>query len=518
VGLAALYVAVAKVGLRFATVAHSVTLVWPPTGLALAALLLRSRRLWPGIALGAFVTNATTPGVSVAAAAAIAFGNTLEALVGATLVRRASFRAQLDRTSDVVRLVIYGAAAAPVASATVGAATLVLSGLVPREAFVATWRTWWLGDAMGALLVTPAVLCFATRADEEERRSWPESVALFATTLAASLGALTRPHQTRPYAVFPPLIWAALRFGPRGASAATLVVAAIAIGSTVMGHGAFAASTLADDLTGLHAFIASIAITGLVLAATAVERERAIRTREHFVSIASHELRTPLAPMRLQVQRMMRRMSRAPMPPDEIVQSLAVIDRQTTRLATLLEDILDLTRARIGRLALARERLDAAALVDEVVSSQRDALEQAGFVVEVRKNGRTAGEWDRVRVEQVLANLLVNAMKYGASPIEIDLASGPKTLAITVRDHGPGISRENRERIFDAFEHAVSADAGRGLGLGLYIVREIVEAHGGRIAVEDPPGGGAAFRVELPFEARPAPSESGVGAPVVRTS
>jgi signal transduction histidine kinase len=517
--LAALYVALAKVGLHFATVGRSVTLVWPPTGLALAALLVGSRRLWPGVALGAFAANATTPGVSLVVAAAIALGNTLEAVVGATLVRAAPFRAQLDRTRDVVRLAFFGAAVAPAVGATCGASALVLAGLLAPSALWSTWRVWWLGDAMGALLLAPVLLCFSASADEETPRSPLETLALIVTIVAASLGALTRPHQTRPYAVFPPLIWAALRCGPRGATAATLVVASIAIASTVTGHGAFVSSTLGDDLTALHAFIASVALTGLVLGATAVERERAIRTREHFISIASHELRTPLAPMRLQVQRMLRRTRREPMPAESVIEGLVVIDRQTTRLAALLEEVLDVTRLRIGRLALAHERFDLGALVDEVCASQRDALAQASCEVRVARRGPTVGQWDRVRIEQVFTNLLVNAMKYGAGPIEISLEGGPSSLVVTTRDHGPGIPEDDRERIFGRFEHAASDGAGRGLGLGLYIVREIIEAHGGHIAVVHPPDGGAAFRFELPFEPPGVrPARTGGGASAARTS
>jgi signal transduction histidine kinase len=503
VALAALYVALAKVGLHFATVGRSVTLVWPPTGLALAALLLGSRRLWPGVALGAFVANATTPGVSLVVAAAIALGNTLEAVAGATLVRGAPFRAQLDRTRDVVRLAVFGAGVAPALSATCGTSTLVLAGIIPHAALWSTWRVWWLGDAMGALLLTPVLLCFATRAEEETPRSPVETIGLVTAIVAASLGALTRPHQTRPYAVFPPLIWAALRCGPRGATSATLVVAAIAIGSTVTGHGAFVTSTLGDDLTALHAFIASVALTGLVLGATAVERERAIRTREHFISIASHELRTPLQPMRLQVQRMLRRLRKEPMPPEQIVDGLVVIDRQTTRLTALLEDVLDVTRLRIGRLSLAHERFDLATAVEEVCASQRDALAQASCELRIERRGPTIGHWDRVRIEQVLTNLLVNAMKYGGGPIEIGLQGGDTSVVVTTRDHGPGIPEDDRERIFGRFEHAASDGTGRGLGLGLYIAREIVEAHGGHITALNPPDGGAAFRFELPVDPPP---------------
>ena len=265
--LAIAYVALAKLGLTVATVGESVTLVWPPTGLALAALLLGGLRLWPGVALGAFVANVTTPGVAWLPAAAIAVGNTLEAIIGAALVRGAPFRPALDHRRDVVRFAVAAAAVGTAVSATVGALALRAANLVPPGALAHTFHVWWVGDAMGAILVAPVILVWASPADDIPRPMW-ERVALVAALALAALGALTEPHATRPYLVFPPLIWAALRFGPRGATAATLVISVVTVLSTVGGHGAFAVSTLSDDLMALNAFMASVALTGLMLGAT----------------------------------------------------------------------------------------------------------------------------------------------------------------------------------------------------------------------------------------------------------
>jgi signal transduction histidine kinase len=503
--LAAAYVALAKLGLAVATVGRSVTLVWPPTGLALAALLLGGFELWPGIALGAFITNATTPGVPWPTAAVIAVGNTLEAVVGVALVRGAPFRPELDRTPDVLRFAFGAAAVGTAVSATVGALALRVSGLVPTDALLHTFSVWWVGDAMGALLVAPAFLTWRSPADETGR-SRAEAAALTAALALAALGALTQPHETRPYLVFPPLIWAALRFGPRGATAATLAISVVTVMSTVSGRGAFAASSLGHDLMALHAFMASVALTALVLGATSAELARAIRAREHFISIASHELRTPLAPLRLQVQRLLRGMKRTDgnLPPEMIQEALVVVDRQVERLTSLLENVLDLTRLRTGRLPLAPEDVDLAVVVDEVAISMRDAMAQAGCSLLVERRGSTRGFWDRGRIGQVVTNLLVNAMQHGGGgPIEVTVEGTHDVTTVVVRDHGPGVSQSDRERIFGRFEHtAAPPDArapGLGLGLGLYIAREIVEAHRGTIGVDSSPRGGAAFRFELPL-------------------
>jgi signal transduction histidine kinase len=482
-------------------VGRSVTLVWPPTGLALAALVLGGRALWPGVAAGAFVANFTTAGVDPFTSAGIAAGNTLEAVVGVTLLLRDRFHPQLDRTRDVIRFVAWGAVLGTSVSATIGSLTLWAGRFVPPSALFDTWRVWWVGDAMGALVVAPALLTWGSRPDEAERRPRWEAAALIATLLVTAAGTLTQPHETRRYLIFPTLIWAALRFGPRGASAATLLISIVTVGATVVGRGVFVAASLGEGLMALHAFLTSVALTGLALGTTAAERARAIRAREHFISIASHELRTPLAPLRLQVQRVLRALRRRPdaMPADAIVDALEVVDRQAERLAGLLESVLDVTRLRIGRLPLKLEAVDLGAIVDEIAATQREPLAQSGCTLTVERRGRLQGQWDRGRLTQVLSNLVVNAMKHGgAGPIEISLEGGDAQVAAVVRDHGPGVPRGAEDRIFRRFEHASAPSEVRGMGLGLYIAREIIEAHGGRIRVQSPAGGGAAFRIELP--------------------
>jgi signal transduction histidine kinase len=498
--LAVAYAGVAKLGLAFATIGHSVTLVWPPTGLALVALLLVSRKAWPGVAIGAFFVNATTPGVGLLTAAGIAAGNTLEAVVGAHLIRLRPFRTELDRIVDVLRLALLAGLVSTTLGATAGSMSLLAGGVIGEHDLISTWRVWWVGDCLGNLILAPALLCWGTRAGEAKRRPRWEALALAVTLLLATVGALTRPHLTGPYWVFPPLIWAALRFGPRGATAATLTISIVAVWSTVKGRGVFAASSLGDNLLALDAFLASVALTSLVLGATAAELSRSIRTREHFISIASHELRTPLTPLRLQLQRLLRGLRRGTpaMSPDNIVEALVVIERQVDRLTTLLEDVLDLTRLRLGRLTLSVDKQDLGALVREVVALLREALSEAGCTLDIESQGDVVSYFDRSRMGQVITNLLVNAMKHGGNgPIHVKVEGGPARVVIVVRDQGPGVPTTDQERIFGRFE-GTSDSGSSGLGLGLYIVREIVEAHQGRITLATPPGGGAAFKIELP--------------------
>jgi signal transduction histidine kinase len=171
------------------------------------------------------------------------------------------------------------------------------------------------------------------------------------------------------------------------------------------------------------------------------------------------------------------------------------------RLTRLLEDVLDVTRLRLGRLQLAPREMDLGGLVDEIVEAQREPLAQSGCTLNVQRTGPLAGRWDRDRLSQVVTNLLSNAVKHGgAGPIDVSLEGRAGTVRLVVRDHGPGVAEGDRERIFARFERAgAEGDANaRGVGLGLYIAREIVTAHGGAISVSNPPGGGAAFAIVLP--------------------
>jgi signal transduction histidine kinase len=365
-----------------------------------------------------------------------------------------------------------------------------------------------MGDAMSALIITPALLAWTTPSEDSERRARREIAALVLAVAAASLISVSRPGSTAHYVVFPPVIWAALRFGPRGATAATLAVTIVTVWSTVVGSGPFAVSSLADNLVALHAFMASVVITGLVLGATAAERTRAIRAREHFISIASHELRSPLAPIRLQVQRLLRNLTsgKQPMPRERVIEALEVVDRQVGRLTRLLEDVLDVTRLRLGRLQLAPREMDLGGLVDEIAEAQREPLAQSGCTLSVQRTGSLVGRWDRERLSQVVTNLLSNAVKHGgAGAIDVSLEGRASTVRLVVRDHGPGVAEGDRERIFARFERAGDDgdEKARGVGLGLYIAREIITAHGGAISVSSPPGGGAAFEIVLPSSSSP---------------
>ena len=289
-GVAAVYYGAAKLGLNLAFETPSVTAIWPPTGIALAAVLLWGYRIWPGIALGAFLANAWTD-VPIYTAFGITVGNTLEALVGAYLLNRLTdFRPSLERVRDVLSLVLLAGVVSTTVAATIGVTSLMLGDEIASGDFGITWRTWWLGDMGGDLLVAPALLIAATH--------WPfdqapgrRLEALAAGFLVAGVSVLTFTRDASvTFLVFPPLIWAALRFWQAGAAAATLIVAAIAIPLTEDDIGPFSGHAPDDRLLLAQAFLGVVSLTGLVLAAVLTERQRSEQTVEQIADTLQESL------------------------------------------------------------------------------------------------------------------------------------------------------------------------------------------------------------------------------------
>jgi PAS domain S-box-containing protein len=283
--LAAAYTAAAWLGLRYVTVGHSVSLVWPPAGLAFAALVLLGHRVWPGVALGAFLANAATP-VPLAAAAGIALGNTAEALLAALLLRRvAGPRPQLEDPRHIRTLILLAAPAGAVVAALMGVAALRLTGTFDGGAALQALPTWWAGDMLGLLVVAPVCFSWATRPRTRDARGVLEVVALVIGTAAAAEIGLLQELTPRfleeleyTYLLFPFVVWAAIRFGPRGASLVTLVVAAIAVWRTARGGGPFLTDSTGGTLFAVACYILVLAVTGLLVASAVWwERDRGTR-------------------------------------------------------------------------------------------------------------------------------------------------------------------------------------------------------------------------------------------------
>jgi signal transduction histidine kinase len=243
-------------------------------------------------------------------------------------------------------------------------------------------------------------------------------------------------------------------------------------------------------------------VAELQLAAEKREKEvlaDAVRMRDEFLALASHELNTPLTPLLTSIQSVLMAAKNGRCEPPRAIRTLEVAQRQVQRLARLVAELLEVTRLESGQLLLASEEVDLTEVVRQVVEAHAEDAKRAGSTIDLTRGAPVRGWWDRGRLEQIVANLVTNAIKYGAQkPISVGVVREDDVAKIIVRDRGIGIGGDAIGRIFDRFGRAESAQHYGGLGLGLYIVKKLVDAHGGSVRVESEPEQGSTFIVELP--------------------
>ncbi|MGW6598178.1 MASE1 domain-containing protein [Streptomyces sp. NPDC055036] len=297
-GVAAAYAGAAQLGLlkQLLISGAVVTPLWPPSGIAVVALLFLGIGVWPGISLGALVTIVTLGPVGLFDIGVVA-ASTLGPVCAFLMLRRVGFRTRLDRLRDGVALVFLGALAGMLISATLGVWMLVLGGKLSPEGFWPAWTAWWVGDAMGVLVVAPMLLMLrrARRPRAKDFRRWPEALALLITAVLVTPLA-TMSSLSVLFLVFPVLIWAALRFQLPASAPYALCVSVLAISEATGRIGAFEHHTLVERLVSLQAFNGAVALTSLLLAAIVTE-QRNVRLKIEQACVELAELVARLSPV-----------------------------------------------------------------------------------------------------------------------------------------------------------------------------------------------------------------------------
>jgi signal transduction histidine kinase len=521
--LAIVYVIAARAGLMLDAVAGFATVVWPPSGLALAALLIFGLDLWPGVFIGAFLANLIT-GAPAPVAMGIALGNTLEPVLAVYALRRiAGFRISLERLVDVTGLIIFAAALSTLVSATIGVTSLYLGGVVASPQLPETWRAWWLGDLIGDLLVAPVLLVWASgdRATLSRRRRL-EALALGISVVAVSLlvfagrgGATPTGKFAQAYMFFPFLIWAALRFGQRGAVSIAFIVSVIAVWGTAMGHGPFIRPALHESLIALQTFMGIATVTLLVLGASISERRRAEdemrlaharaaeanKAKAEFLAVMSHELRTPLNAISGYVDLLSLGVD-GPLTEKQRL-ALSRIQLNEQHLLSLIDDVLSFARIEAGRLSLDIQTVrvkDVVATLEALIQPELDKKEIV-FSCEAADE-KLSVHADPEKLRQILLNFLSNAIKFTGQGGRIRVGADERGefVRIWVRDSGIGIPDDQISHVFEPFFQVESGPTRRypGIGLGLAIARDLARAMDGEVRLESTVGEGTTVSVFLP--------------------
>jgi signal transduction histidine kinase/ActR/RegA family two-component response regulator len=534
VALAAVYFAAAKIGLTLASVHVSATAVWPPTGIAIAAVLLGGHRVWPGIFLGAFLANLTTAG-SVATVFGIAAGNTLESVLAGSLVRRfANGPRCWDRAEGVLRFALLAAVVSTAVSATIGVSSLALGGYADWARFGPIWLTWWLGDAAGALLVTPPVVLWAV----DRRLAWSRARALEAALLVLALSIVSlvvfgdvvaflgRNHPIE-FLTIPCLVLIAFRFGPRETATSILLVSTVAIWGTLRGSGPFGSYARSENLLLLQAYMAVMATMSLALSSAILEHQRGqdtlrrqeerLRESQKLEAIGrlaggiAHDFNNLLTVIIGRSQLLLRRLRE----PDPQHGDVLLIHKTAERAAILTRQLLAFSRKQI----LQPRVIEVESVVRALAPMLHRLLGEDIDLRIVAGGGSTRIKVDPGQLEQVIVNLAANArdampqggrltIAIGVTEASYGMVSSPVELlpspyvTLRVSDSGMGMDETTRARIFEPF--FTTKEVGKGTGLGLAMVHGFVHQSDGHIEVASEPGRGTTFSISVPRTEAPA--------------
>lgn len=525
--IGAIYLASAKGGLALASIHPSATPIWPPTGVALAAVLLWGYRIWPAIFAAAMIANATTAG-SVATAFAIATGNSLEAVAGAYLIKRWSGGCETFSTPDsVAKFTLICVVIATPISASIGLSSLALFGYIAPKNFADAWITWWLGDVTGALVITPVIVLWASNQHHAfNRHDFLETAGVLATAAAVGLIAFSPLIEQTPgrdplgFLAILPMLWAALRRGPRDTATVALVLAGITIWATHTGGGPFATPDRNASFLLVLMFLISITVPSLLLSADVevrkkaegnlrrahveLEQKVAERTQElelanaaksRFLAMASHDLRQPLHALGLFVAQL-----RTPLKPEERTRTIERVDATRKEMDEMFSSLLDISRLDAGMLTPKITEFPIGRLLQKIETAFDQATQKKGLRLRVRPSDAWVRS-DAMLLERIMLNLVSNAVRYTLQGgILVGCRRRGEMLRIEVCDTGPGIPEDQQQNIFGEFFQVPSSEQNRsgGLGLGLAIVDKLRLLLNHQIELASTVGRGSRFAILVP--------------------
>lgn len=526
------YFSVAYFSLFFNPIPGFSVFFWPAAGVALAGLYLVDKRLFPAIVLAAFLAN-FLHGAPLFVAAIIGIGNAFEAYMATVLLQRIGFDPLLKRLKDSL-VFIATALSVSFFSAVVGVGTLSLAGELAPFDLPLSLVTWWIGDALGILIIGSFLIRWLCRRIQFAERVWTdffENIAFFFTLSLIVLIVFWDPIEglnSTPllYLTFAPLTWGALRIGPRSVTFAVALIAGLSVFGTLLGGGPFAAESLSDLLL-LQAYLGTVGIISLLFVATVEERKDAMKNvrqraaelqedvqdlssadsaKNEFIAILSHELRNPLAPVLSSLELL--RLNNAQMP--HYKETIETMYEQIHRITRLLDDLLDITRISRKKFNLEKRPTKLGDVLTHSLITTKETLR--GRQHTLTENIPDETIWldaDPLRLEQVVVNLLNNAAKYTEPGGRIEVSAKKRTdekggVEIRVRDNGMGIPPHLLSAIFEPFRQAHQGSGIAGLGIGLSLTKRFVELHGGTVSAHSAGlGMGSEFTVWLPTRDAP---------------
>lgn len=520
-GVAVVYYVAARLGLSLALVHGQVTPIWPPTGIALVAILTFGRSIWPAIALAAFAVNLPI-GPSPLGAALIAAGNTLAPLASAELLRRVGFHLELDRMRDALAIVVLGALFGMTISATVGTSVLTLSGAVDMSRVEATWAVWWAGDAMGVLLVAPFLLSFWPR--HAARLTWARRIELTVMLAVVALVSffLFQNMLRLEYLVLPLIAIGAWRFRLRGAAPAALIASLVAGLAAVRGTGPFADETLFQKMVTLQAFNVSVTLASFMLAAYANAREQreqmarlyqsatvAMAAKTDAIDVAANELGPPVAVLTSYLAILSE--GKLGPPPTKWRSILNVMADKAWHIERIINELVDAARIEAEPQAPKRGHLDLREVVTKAVERARPRAEMSGARITMKlAPDPVPVEGDPRQIGRILDNLINNSLTYVVRPprLKVEARKNGDRAVVQVIDNGVGMSKNERDRVFEPFRRTTDPafSSVPGVGLGLFASRQLAEVNEGRLTLEkSEPGVGTSFALEFPLSRSKAP-------------